>query len=256
VLRRGPTEWFHVARWDLARDTVEHGAWLRATIYPTRCALSPDGAFLAAFIRDERRGAGEWYRYFAVSKVPWLRSLAAWNTVNTYTTGSHFEADGTLLLAGTVISTIPFHGSYPGRVVVEPTDLQWTRAALFRELRTGWLIADPNEAWMEALPAPLAASPGSLVITRTAPHGGKQRLALVSLFPGQREYYIIDQGAATPLLDALWAEWHPQRIGTLAVTTSLGTLRLLTMSLDITWEYDMNPFEPDPQEAPRWAASW
>src|SRR5688500_6944107 len=165
ALRRGPTEWFHVARWDLVNDSVEHGAWLHATMYPQRCAVSPDGVLLAAFIRDERRGLGDWHRYFAVSKVPWLTALAAWNTINTYTTGADFAADGTLMLAGTLFRAEPFYGSYPAPVRVEPVDLQWTRGALFRELRTGWSIESSAERVSE-IPAPLTATRNALVITR------------------------------------------------------------------------------------------
>lgn len=255
MLRRGPTEWFHVACWNLADDTVEHGAWLHATMYPARCAVSADGALLAAFIRDERRGLGEWHRYFAVSKVPWLTALAAWQTVNTYTTGAHFEPDGTLVLAGTLVTAAPFHGLYPGKIVLEPTDLHWTRAALFRELRTGWTI-EQTAPWLDELPAPLSASRDAVVITRAAPRRAQQTLALVSLFPGQREYYLVQTVAPVALQDVVWAEWDPQRAGTFVVATNAGTLQRLTTSLDVVWEYDMNPFAPEPLEAPSWAARW
>jgi hypothetical protein len=256
VLRRGPTDWFHVARWNLAADTIEHGAWLHATMYPQRCAVSADGALLAAFIRDERRDVNNpWHRYFAVSNVPWLTALAAWQTVNTYTTGAHFHADGTLVLAGTLLGPSPFYGSYPKPVMLEPVDVEWTRAALFRELHTGWSI-ERSAPWLEELPAPLAAHPAALAIARAAPYDAQQTLAAVSLIPGQREYYLVRSGAPVALLDVVWAEWHPQRAGTLVVATSTGHLQLLTTALGVVWEYDMNPLEPDPREAPAWAAHW
>ena len=57
VIRRGPSDWMHVSRWDLETPAYEPGAWLRGTIYPQRCDLSPDG---------------RWFSYFA------LKASAEW----------------------------------------------------------------------------------------------------------------------------------------------------------------------------------
>ena len=43
VIRRGPSDWCHVGRWDLASGAYEPGAWFRGVIYPQKCDLSPDG---------------------------------------------------------------------------------------------------------------------------------------------------------------------------------------------------------------------
>jgi hypothetical protein len=48
VLRRGPSSWAHIGRWDVAAATYLGGSWLRGTLYPQRCDVSPDGRFLAA----------------------------------------------------------------------------------------------------------------------------------------------------------------------------------------------------------------
>ena len=48
VLRRGPSDWSHVGRWDVARGLYEPGAWIRSNLYPQRCDLSPDGRLLVA----------------------------------------------------------------------------------------------------------------------------------------------------------------------------------------------------------------
>jgi hypothetical protein len=49
VLRRGPSAWSHVGRWDLARGRYEPGAWIRSNLYPQRCDLSPHGRWLCYF---------------------------------------------------------------------------------------------------------------------------------------------------------------------------------------------------------------
>ena len=49
VLRRGPSGWCHVGRWDIAARRYEPGSWLHGTVYPQRCDLSPDGRYLCYF---------------------------------------------------------------------------------------------------------------------------------------------------------------------------------------------------------------
>jgi hypothetical protein len=54
VIRRGPTEWWRVTRWDTLRDRFEGGQWFRGRMYPEKCDLSPDGKlFLRAQLWGE-----------------------------------------------------------------------------------------------------------------------------------------------------------------------------------------------------------
>ena len=76
VLRRGPSKWYHIIKWDTDKDTFEHGAWFRGRIYEEECALSPDGSLFANFaaqhksheivdlnnLRPNPRPAPEWAR--------------------------------------------------------------------------------------------------------------------------------------------------------------------------------------------------
>lgn len=254
VIRRGPTRWFHVARWDFEADTVEHGAWTRIALYPERCAVSSDGTRLAVFARG-----GEWGTYFAVSRAPWLRALAAWGTLGTWTTGSHFTRDDVLILAGCA-GPSPFHGRYPEGVVCEPVDTWWTRGRLFRELRTGWNVvplpkggelSDAADPWLAGLPAPLGASPGAVVVTRPSPSDATRALVLVSLTEGEREYYVREGDRLAPLMEARRAEWGAG--DELIVATWSGRLQVLDGRLRCRWEYDMSAALPDPQPAPEWA---
>jgi hypothetical protein len=249
VLRRGPTDWFHVARWRYLDGVVEHGAWTRVKIYPERCGLSPDGSLLGVFALG-----GEWGPYFAVSRVPWLHALAAWAAAGTWTTGVCFGADGTLELAGCV-GPEPRSGTYPGPVARRPVDTHWVRARLQRELSTGWEVVEaPWPPWVHRLPAPLQAHPAA-VVARRAPAGRKgEALVVVSLREGHREYYLVGPGAARPLEGIRWAE--TAREGRLLAATDAGELRVLASDLSPEWTYDMNPPEPDPRPAPEWARRW
>jgi hypothetical protein len=93
VLRRGPSNWSQVSRWDPMAGTFEPGSWIRANLYPQRCDLSPDGQWLAYFTL---RGRADWAAgptYIAISRLPWLAALAAWGTCGTWTRSVQFSED-------------------------------------------------------------------------------------------------------------------------------------------------------------------
>ena len=93
VLERRPRQWWRVGRWDLLSGEYMAGAWFRGSLYPQRCDLSPDGRWLLYFARKDGADwpAGE--TYTAVSRLPWLKALAAWEELGTYSRGAHFTAD-------------------------------------------------------------------------------------------------------------------------------------------------------------------
>jgi hypothetical protein len=90
VLGRGPSAWAHVGKWDVTRGRYTPGSWLRGTVYPQRCDLSPDGRWLCYFAlkASARWKAGA--TYVAISRLPWLTALAAWGSCGTWTRGAHF----------------------------------------------------------------------------------------------------------------------------------------------------------------------
>src|SRR5262245_25692642 len=99
ILRRGPSDWFHVGRWDVERGVYEPGAWVRGTIYPQRSDLSPDGRWLCSFMLHSGAEWNAGMTYIAISKLPWVHALAAWGTSGTWTRGAHFVDSG----AGTLL---------------------------------------------------------------------------------------------------------------------------------------------------------
>ena len=58
VFHRGPADWWHILKWDLAKLTLKPGAWLKGTLYPTRSAVSHDGKVIAYFAMH-----GSWDTY-------------------------------------------------------------------------------------------------------------------------------------------------------------------------------------------------
>jgi hypothetical protein len=110
ILRRGPSDWYHLIRWDTDTDTFEHGAWLRGRIYEERCDLSPDGELLVYFALQGSRWQTS-YRgaWTAVSRPPWLHALALWPQGDTWGGGGAFLADRRVALWTSSLATHPHH---------------------------------------------------------------------------------------------------------------------------------------------------
>jgi hypothetical protein len=98
VLRRGPSRWYQVIRWDLDRDELTNGAWLKGRIYEERCDLSPDGELLVYFCHGGRLRPGYTDSWTAVSRLPWLAALALWPSGITYGGGGRFVDNRRLVL--------------------------------------------------------------------------------------------------------------------------------------------------------------
>jgi hypothetical protein len=111
VFRRGPAAWFHVLRWDLVRDEITPGAWLRGRLYPAKCDLSPDGSLLLYFAHQGRK-IGSLYTdvWTALSRPPWLAALTLWPHGTTYGGGGRFTSNRALTLRnGGALNAHPDH---------------------------------------------------------------------------------------------------------------------------------------------------
>jgi hypothetical protein len=102
VIRRGPTKWVEIVKWNTAKDTFEDGQWLHGRIYGERCGLSPDGKLFVYFAAkhgmvDKAKGYKD--TFTAVSKPPYLTALAMWPEGSTWGGGGRFINNKTLRLA-------------------------------------------------------------------------------------------------------------------------------------------------------------
>jgi hypothetical protein len=126
VLRRGPSAWTQVIRWDTARDVFTDGAWLKGRIYEEKCDVSPDGELLVYFCHHGRFREGYTDSWTAVSRVPWLHALALWPSGTTYGGGGRFLDRRKLVLRAGTAKTHPDH---PARgLVVEPGPCELQRS--------------------------------------------------------------------------------------------------------------------------------
>jgi hypothetical protein len=91
ILRRGPSRWYHVIKWNTDNDTFIHGAWIKGRIYEGNCDLSPDGRLFVYFVlQGSRSGTRFTHAWTAVSRAPWLTALAVWPQGMTYGGGGRF----------------------------------------------------------------------------------------------------------------------------------------------------------------------
>lgn len=125
IIRRGPSKWFHIVKWDTSTDTFEEGAWLHGRIYEDRCDVSFDGrlfVYLAAQHKQSQREAGYGGIWTAVSRPPWLTALALWPSENgTWGGGGKFLERKQLVL---------FWGSGEPHSDHQPYDLKISRQSL------------------------------------------------------------------------------------------------------------------------------
>jgi hypothetical protein len=251
VLRRGPSGWSHVGRWDVETLTYDSGAWLHGTLYPQRCDLSPDGRWLCYFAL---KAGGAWSAgstYVAVSRLPWVTALAAWGTDGTWTRGLHFvdARDSWPFGDPDEGDAAPLRARY---------GLAYTRPASFAVERRGeWTETDDTppqgegDVWDEERAE-------RIVMQRPSPRDGR----VLTVRGGQGAFRSGPAGWWQPALyavddqvldDVQWADWSAD--GRLLVATVDGRLQVLD-GQTVSWEVDLAALSPDPQPPPELATRW
>lgn len=254
VVRRGPTAWSHVGRWDLEAKRYEPGAWLGGRIFPRRSDLSPDGRFLCYFAHKPGAAWAHGEAYVALSKLPWLTALHAFRTCGTWTRGYYFTEDR----AG--------ENDEDARLPI-PYGLRSIPVVQFaNERRRGWEEAgdspprDPGDAWDERRNARLQKrQPGGerlLCVESRGWAGGE--FGVDQAVDGLRVGYWLELDGEIELLDHLqWADWD--RDGRLLVATRTGKLQIWELRgrrPEVLFEEDLSLAEPSPGPAPAWAQRW
>jgi hypothetical protein len=261
ILRRGPSDWSQVSRWDPQAGTFERGSWIHANLYPQRCDLSPDGRWLAYFTLKAGARWSIGSTYIAISRLPWLTALAAWGTCGTWTRGLHFDENRRR-----------WEVDPPGTGEIAPLrdryrfGLGITRAIAYAvERRRGWREVPGSVPYDQERDPWDTRRAEHLVMERARPSDESTRLTLTGSFAAFREgppswsrvTYGVDARGERPLDGVQWADWDPT--GRLLVATTNGRLQVRTEPYgddDTTWEVDLTDdrptfFEP-PSDARRW----
>jgi len=254
VFRRGPSNWSHVGRWDLAQRRYESGAWIGGRIFPRRSDLSPDGRFLCYFAHKPSATWEHGEAYVAISKLPWLTALHAFGTCGTWTRGYYFTKDA-----------VCDHPNYPNHTI--PFGIRSIPVVQFAtERRRGWTEALdspqrlPGDAWDERRNArmhkPQPSGKRVLYLESVGRPGGE--FGMDQAIDGLRVQYSLESAGNIELLDDLqWGDWD--REGHLLVATRFGKIQIRDMDADrykILFEQDLSDLEPSPTPAPHWAQRW
>ncbi len=252
VFRRGPSQWAHMGRWDLANNRYEPGGWLRGRIFPRRSDISPDGRWLCYFAHNPKARWDHGEAYVAVAKLPWLTALYAFATCGTWTRGYYFTRDR----RGEDSKALPIpYGLTPIPVI-----------QFANELRRGWVESTdspPRQAggpWDENRNARLQKpQPGGQYLLRVESVGrAGGEFGVGQAVDGLRVVYALESAGGRQLLaDVQWAEWDAQ--GRLLVATRSGRLQvreLLKGACRLAFETDLSGLVPEPGAAPDWAQQW
>jgi hypothetical protein len=254
VFRRGPTNWSHVGRWDLAKGRYEPGAWLRGRIFPRRSDLSPDGRLLCYFAHKPSATWKQGEAYVALSKLPWLTALHAFGTCGTWTRGFFFTEDGGCDNLEDTKLPIPYGlRSIP-------------MVQFANERRRGWEETpdspprDPKDVWDQhrnALMQKRQPEGNRMLYMESVGWAGGE-FGVDHAVDGLRVRYSLESdGTLAPLNELQWADWD--REGRLLVATRSGKLQVRNLDDDgpeILFEQDLSLLEPDPAAAPAWAQRW
>jgi hypothetical protein len=254
VFRRGPTNWSHVGRWDLAAGRYEPGAWLRGRIFPRRSDLSPDGRLLCYFAHKPTAKWEQGEAYVALSKLPWLTALHAFSTCGTWTRGFFFTEDG------------GFDNFQDAKLPISYGLRSIPMVQFANERRRAWEETrdspsrDPKDVWDQHRNARMQKCQplGNRVLYVESVGWAGGEFGVNQAVDGLRVSYSLESDGDLKQLDELqWADWD--REGRLLVATRSGKLQVWNLNGDgpeILFEQDLSLIEPNPIPAPAWAQRW
>jgi hypothetical protein len=268
ILRRGPSKWTEIIRWDMSRDLFERGQWFHGRIYEKRSDLSPDGELLAVFAAKyghQPSGAPvRPYAWTAVSRPPWLTALALWPKADCWWGGALFTADDALWLNHRPEESIPHpeHRPKTSRLTVTPNpDARGEDEPIYRRrldrdgwtLRTEWTLEHSRGGFRTLVPDERA---------RPDPLGRELAIVLTRRIDSlaYRESFAIEGAKHDPELPPgplNWLDWDARG-------------RLVALSGGRVWAaevedgnvqrfrelLDLRDDEPTEREAPQAATHW
>lgn len=266
VLRRGPTKWVQLLKWDTRRDDFQAGQWFKGRIYDRRSDLSPDGSLFVYFankIEGHTLKDREYtYAWTAISKPPYFTALALWPKGDCWHGGGLFETARRVWLnhKPEVAKPHPNHKPKGLHVIPNPEACGedypvWSR----RMERDGWSLIQQGSypltkhGWktevVEIWERPSRDSAVRLRYRLDAICSGRANIESFSLVVGSA-------GAEVKLPEAQWADWDRSgrlvfaRDGKLYAGALEGT-RIVEQEL-----VDLNGNKPISVEAPKWAMRW
>lgn len=262
VLRRGPSKWVELIRWDRVTDQFTRGAWFHGRIYERRCDLSPHGELFVYFAQKlgGPQDASYTYAWTAVSKPPWLTALGLWPKGNCWDGGGLFTTDHDLWVNHSTDGALAHPDHQPTGLRVTSDDRgrgeDYPIYGLRLE-RDGWLpIARGRTELLgskgyRTLEPAIWEKPGKstrwTLILRNSLTGWRQRY----------EYEVRSEQHTQPLPGAVWADWDDDRGLTYSANGRLYRVNPSDAGLGPPIELaDFVPDKPEARTPPEWATRW
>lgn len=118
ILRRGPSEWVQMIKWETKKDVFTPGQWFHGRVYEHKCDLSPNGELFVYFAKKYtgKRLLERKYLWTAISKPPHFTALDIQFDVDTWGGGGVFPEDRVLYRYSTSIVWSLVGGGYSCKV--------------------------------------------------------------------------------------------------------------------------------------------
>jgi hypothetical protein len=156
ILRRGPSDWVQLIRWETSSDNIQYGQWFKGRIYERRCDLSPDGNLFLYFARKKNQekinDEDYTYAWTAVSRPPYFTALALWPKGNSWNGGGVFDDSITIRLNHNPerLTSHPNHQP-KGLTVIPDFDGKGEDASIYPKILSshGWKLIQDADSWRE-----------------------------------------------------------------------------------------------------------
>lgn len=271
ILRRGPSDWAQLIRWQTSSDHLEYGQWMKGRIYERRCDLSPDGNLFLYFARKKNQKTindeDYTYAWTAISRPPYFTALALWPKGNSWNGGGVFDDNTTIRLNHNPerMASHPNHQPQ-GLTIIPDFEGKGEDSSIYPKLLNshGWELIQDADSWDEETFS--IYKPNQPVIWRkTIPRFG---LSLLMHLNGSNKnqfgddlilhYVVIDEHTndSYPIENATWADWDQQgRLVYISrglllgqqIRPELNTARVIA---------DLNAQAPSSVITPDWARKW
>jgi hypothetical protein len=260
--------------WRLRSRGLEPGGTFRGILYPRRSTLSVDGTYLHYHALTGQRSP--WGTFSAISKLPWLTALAAFETGGTWTSARSIFISGRMEQIARPCTIQMVDGAPPIGFGHPP--LTWELTGGF-----GWQwgvdqrgeesgakasdhrppIAQPVLAALPPMPATYAGwqwarksfPAGTLHVVQSG-HDFPSDLQKGSWIEGYVVAYAIERGGDVSHLKGVrWADSFDEDI--LLTATDDGRIQMRNIARGtVEWEYDFSGVVFTPNPSPESARSW
>ena len=202
ILRRGPTGWTQLIKWNLDKDYFDLGQWFKGRVYEEKCDLSPYGksfVYFASKYGDRQTNSEISSTWTAMSRPPYFTAIGLWpNGGTTYGGGGIWRDDTTLLLNHTLIKPGTGLIAKGISVVSLPVEQGDLRTIFERRLsRDGWKRIQEGRH----------KSGQSEIWERSSVLANTSVLFERSVSGRQWKFYLKQKNATLPIPSASWVDW-------------------------------------------------